>query len=57
MPNRHALAPTAPPANDDYCDAEDETCGEHFFPNFCESSVCDKSVIGAFERPLSVMVS
>ena len=32
MPNRHALAPTAPPANDDYCDAVDETCGEHFFP-------------------------
>ena len=33
MPNRHALAPTAPPANDDYCDA-DETRGEHFFPIF-----------------------
>ena len=50
MPNRHALAPTAPPANDDYCDA-DETRGEHFFPNCCEPSVCGKSVIGVVERP------
>ena len=28
-----------------------ETCGEQFFPNCCEPSVCDKSVIGAVERP------
>ena len=28
-----------------------------FLPNCCEPSVCGKSVIGAVERPLSVMVS